>query len=159
MSPRQEANLQDAILIGLVGGTGVGKSTIINALAGQQVSRSGDRRPTTSRVVIYRHGDTELPDDIPLADVAQPQVLHTRESLTKVILFDFPDFDSAESSHAEIVQRYLPHLDVLVCGGRRHEVRRPSALPTIEPFGSRCAEHVHLVQQGGQARTPIPRSS
>lgn len=75
--------------------------------------RTGDRRPTTSRVVVYRHRDTELPDDLPLEDLAQPQVLHTRDVLTKVILLDFPDFDSAESSHAKILKRYLTHLDVL----------------------------------------------
>ncbi|MEM8678581.1 MAG: GTPase [Planctomycetota bacterium] len=109
----QEASLDDAILIGLIGGTGVGKSTVINALAGEVVSRSGDRRPTTSRVVCYRHRSTELPDDVPLEDLAQPEVLHRRDALSKVILFDFPDFDSAETSHAEILKRYLPHLDVL----------------------------------------------
>ena len=109
----QEANLDDAILIGLIGGTGVGKSTIINALAGEVVSRSGDRRPTTNRVVVYRHGGTELPDDVPLEDLAQPQVLHSRDALSKVILFDFPDFDSAETSHPKILKKYLPQLDVL----------------------------------------------
>lgn len=109
----QEASLDDAILIGLVGGTGVGKSTFINALAGKPVSRSSDRRPTTNRVVVYRNIATELPTDVPTQHFAQPQVLHEKESLTKVILFDFPDFDSAEASHAKIVAEYLPYLDVV----------------------------------------------
>ncbi len=111
---RQESQLEDALLIGMVGGTGVGKSTFINALAGEVVSRSSDRRPTTDRVVVYRHADTELPTDVPLDDLAQPQVLHRREELAKVILFDFPDFDSAEVRHTEVLRRYLEHLDVLL---------------------------------------------
>ena len=105
--------LDDAILIGLVGGTGVGKSTFINALAGQGISRSSDRRPTTNRVVVYRNMASELPPDVPTQYFAQPQVLHEKDNLTKVILFDFPDFDSAETSHAKIVAEYLPHLDVV----------------------------------------------
>ncbi len=110
----QESQLEDALLIGLVGGTGVGKSTFINALAGEVVSRSSDRRPTTDRVVIYRHADTELPADVPTDDLAQPQVLHRRGELAKVILFDFPDFDSAEVRHTQVLRKYLEHLDVLL---------------------------------------------
>lgn len=110
----QEENLDDAILIGLVGGTGVGKSTFINALAGQPVSRSSDRRPTTDRVVVYRHVNTEICGDVPTSDFAQPEVLHDNSALEKVVLFDFPDFDSAEDTHTHIIRRYLPHLDVLL---------------------------------------------
>jgi predicted GTPase len=109
----QENSLEDAILIGLVGGTGVGKSTLINALASAEISRSGDRRPTTNRVVVYRNVASDLPPEIPTQHFAQPQVLHEKENLSKVILFDFPDFDSAEASHAAILAEYLPHLDVL----------------------------------------------
>lgn len=111
---QQENALDDAILIGLVGGTGVGKSTFINALAGDRVSRSSDRRPTTDRVVVYRHVNTELPGEVPSTDFAQPEVLHDNDAIEKVVLFDFPDFDSAEETHTHIIRRYLPYLDVLL---------------------------------------------
>lgn len=111
---QQEARLDDALLIGIVGGTGVGKSTFINALAGKEVSRSSDRRPTTSRVIVYRHLHSEIPSDVPTEDFSQPQVLHENESLSKIIVLDFPDFDSAEETHQDILLRHLPHLDVLL---------------------------------------------
>lgn len=111
---QQEERLDDALLIGIVGGTGVGKSTFINALAGHEVSRSSDRRPTTNRVVIYRHVKTPIPGDVPTDDFSQPQVLHEHDSLSKIIVLDFPDFDSAEESHRDILMRYLPYLDVFL---------------------------------------------
>ncbi len=111
---RQEEHLDDALLIGLVGGTGVGKSTFINALAGEEVSRSSDRRPTTNRVVVYRHVNTEISGEVPADDFSQPQVLHENELLSKIVMLDFPDFDSAERSHQEILKKHLPFLDVLL---------------------------------------------
>ena len=71
-----ERDLDDVLVIGLVGGTGVGKSTLINALAGDAISTSSDRRPTTDRVIVYRHERTLLPSLLPHTDIAEPQRLH-----------------------------------------------------------------------------------
>ena len=85
-------------LVAILGTFSAGKSTFINALAGQEVSRSSDRRPTTDRVIVYRHVKTEISGDVPTVDFAQPEVLHDNRALEKVVLLDFPDFDSAEES-------------------------------------------------------------
>ena len=109
-----ERNLDDRLSVGLVGGTGVGKSTLINALAGSEISSAGDRRPTTDRVVVYRHGATPLPETLPREGIAAPEVLHQTRDLERVVLLDFPDFDSVEELHHEILKRFQPHLDVLI---------------------------------------------
>ena len=43
----------DAYVLALVGGTGVGKSSLLNALAGATVSPASARRPTTSEPVAW----------------------------------------------------------------------------------------------------------
>ena len=53
----------------LVGSTGAGKSTLINALAGRAIARSGDSRPTTTIPTIY------VPEDAdPARDRREPTV-------------------------------------------------------------------------------------
>lgn len=42
----------EALYVGLIGGSGVGKSTLINAIAGEQISRPSDRRPVPIRSLL-----------------------------------------------------------------------------------------------------------
>ena len=87
-----EESLDDRLVVGLVGGTGVGKSTLINALAGDVVSTAGDRRPTTSRIVVYRHRLTKLPEGLSGEDLSQPQVEHDNENLGRIVLLRLSGF-------------------------------------------------------------------
>jgi len=99
----------DRICIGLVGGTGVGKSTLINALAGREISARTDVRPTTDRLILYRHRDNRfsLSDD-------ETVVLHEAVPLLRVCLADFPDFDSLEPQHRQTLARHFVDLDLLI---------------------------------------------
>jgi GTP1/Obg family GTP-binding protein len=138
-----EARIDDRLTVGLLGGTGVGKSTLVNALAGAAISAAGERRPTTSRVIAYRHCKTPLPAELPLADISEPQVVHERAALERVIVLDFPDFDSVEELHHEVLARFCPHLDALIvladdmkyADDRLHELlhRLPQARENLRP--------------------------
>jgi GTPase SAR1 family protein len=99
----------DRVAVGLIGGTGVGKSTLINALAGQSISTGSELRPTTSRVVIYRHRDNDF-------SLAAEEDVHVHQSpaLARVSLADFPDFDSIEPDHRQALARHFPRLDLLL---------------------------------------------
>ncbi len=107
--------LSDQVLVaGLLGGTGVGKSTIMNALAGAEIASTGHRRPNTDRVLLYRHEGVELPPSLPKTEVPWQEFAHQAEAVRQIVLCDLPDFDSLVGEHRERVLGFLEHLDVLV---------------------------------------------
>jgi hypothetical protein len=106
---------ESSLTIGLLGGTGVGKSTVMNALAGSQIASASHRRPHTDRVLIYCHEeiDSWLPP-LPEEDLPWVLVPHQSDAIRQVILCDLPDFDSLLGEHRERVIQFLEHLDLLV---------------------------------------------
>jgi predicted GTPase len=99
--------------VGLLGGTGVGKSTIMNALAGAEISSTSHRRPHTDHILIYRHKEspplTLAPEDLPWSEI-----LHEKDSVKQILLCDLPDFDSLAAQNRETVLQFMEHLDILV---------------------------------------------
>ncbi len=107
--------LSDQVLVaGLVGGTGVGKSTVMNALAGAEIASTSHRRPNTDRVLLYRHEGVELPRALTKTAVPWHEVIHQADGVRQIIMCDLPDFDSLVGEHRERVLSFLEHLDVLV---------------------------------------------
>lgn len=103
------ASVDGRLVLGLLGGTGVGKSTLISALAGEVISKASAVRPTTNKPVIYRH--QSFP---PLAGLAGQEALHKVEALRGLAIIDFPDIDSLESAHHRLVLDSLKLLDLVL---------------------------------------------
>jgi len=103
-----------SLTVGLLGGTGVGKSTLMNALAGSEIATTSHRRPHTHKVLVYRHEATPLPSALKGSSVPREEFLHSADPLTQIVLCDLPDFDSIENEHRLRVIRLLEHLDVVV---------------------------------------------
>jgi len=108
-------SMQESFLtIGLLGGTGVGKSTLMNALAGAEIASASHRRPHTERVLIYSHEETEFLPSLPGMDLPWARIAHRSDAIRQVLLCDLPDFDSLLEEHRERVIDFLQHLDLLI---------------------------------------------
>ncbi|MGD8512545.1 MAG: 50S ribosome-binding GTPase [Deltaproteobacteria bacterium] len=109
------ASIESSFLtIGLLGGTGVGKSTLMNALAGAEIASTSHRRPHTDQVLIYRHGEANALPALSLEDIPYRELTHEAKSIKQILLCDLPDFDSLMGEHRKQVLGFMEHLDVLV---------------------------------------------
>ena len=103
------------LLVAFMGGTGVGKSSLLNRLAGKPIARTGIERPTSREVTLFHHRAIalqHLPENLPIASVRIAQ--HDDEAKKHVIWIDMPDFDSIDQNNRHLVLEWLPHIDVLV---------------------------------------------
>ena len=104
----------DAYVLALAGGTGVGKSTLLNALAGEEVSPASARRPTTAEPVAWVPADkradlAELLEWLGVTAVRE----HRAEGLRELAVLDLPDFDSVTIEHRARVDALLPKVDAV----------------------------------------------
>lgn len=115
----------------LYGGTGVGKSTILNTLAGKPVTETSVRRPCTTEPLLYHHRSAtaalEGPDFLPAyakkaATPGQPKagtmavelLAHDEAALASVVLVDAPDYDSVEKENRRVAEDLYRLADLLI---------------------------------------------
>jgi len=103
------------LIVAFMGGSGVGKSTLLNRLAGKPIARTGIERPTSREVTLFHHHSVaiqQLPEQLPITQIKIAQ--HDEEAKKNIIWIDMPDFDSTEQSNKQLVLQWLPHIDVLI---------------------------------------------
>ncbi len=112
--------LESPLIVATLGGTGTGKSSLINALAGAELVRSGRGRPTTTRPALLCH--LGLTPEILGMDAHEIEVVQRDlPSLANLVLVDCPDPDTTDAAGPlpcdttlARLRRILPLCDVLI---------------------------------------------
>ncbi len=103
------------LLVGLFGGTGVGKSSLVNRLAGAPIARIGVERPTSREITLYLHEShalASLPAEFPVDKTRVCR--HHDDSKRDVGWIDMPDMDSTEAANRKLAFAWLPYIDWIV---------------------------------------------
>ncbi len=128
-------------VVALAGATGSGKSSVLNAVAGEELAAPGVRRPTTSHALAAVWGDGAVPlldwlevrrrhemHEAPVADASgspgtgpasATRGLFRRHRTpagitTGLVLLDLPDHDSVVTEHRVRAERLVERADLLV---------------------------------------------
>jgi energy-coupling factor transporter ATP-binding protein EcfA2 len=91
---RTRRELSRMLVVGVIGGTGTGKSTLVNALAGSEVTTASDvARPTTTTPIVVVANDVDC-SWLPL-DAMQGRVVRSdAPAVANIVLIDCPDPDT-----------------------------------------------------------------
>lgn len=118
LNEREKTIGECSLLVALLGGTKVGKTTLVNALAGKVIGEASAIACFTSRPAVYVHKNREAVARARLAGVLQPSdkfEIHEEKGLEGIILVDTPDFDGVEAAHRNIFHRILERADLAIC--------------------------------------------
>lgn len=101
-------------VVAIGGGTGVGKSALVNALVGRPLAREGVRRPTTA-VPLAAAAEQDAPTTALLDWLEVPERHTVGDALPDgLVLLDLPDHDSVVVPHRDTAARLAARVDAVV---------------------------------------------
>ena len=123
---RLRVRLEAPLVVATFGGTGTGKSSLVNAIVGRECTTAGRERPTTIRPVLIAHPQTD-PSELGL-NVEDFHVVRVDDPLLRdIVLIDCPDPDTTETetkdSNLRRLHDLLPHCDVLIYTSTQQKYR------------------------------------
>lgn len=129
--------LGETLVLAVAGGTGTGKSSLVNALAGEIITSVSVLRPHTDEPFAVIPENPE-PAVTVLLDTLGIAYRHEHAAFTKTAVIDLPDIDSIADWHRERVEDLIPRVDGVIWLFDPDKYRDPIV---HDEFLSRLAEH------------------
>jgi len=106
------ARVEAPLVVATFGGTGVGKSSLVNALIGAEVTEAGRQRPTTTLPIVIAHPQTDLAAfGLPLASsTRRVATVVPRHSEAPLTLSPEDGGEGTRASELRVVRRDTPLL-------------------------------------------------
>lgn len=144
------ASLKEPFVFVVVGEVNVGKSTFLNALFGQDFSRTGIM-PTTDKILFFKHGPQHqvVPITSTLDEVHVPA-----EFLRDFHIVDTPGTNSIENEHQQITERFVPIADLVIFVFSAMNPWGASAWQFLDKVHKTWMRNVVFVLQQSDLRSP-----
>lgn len=110
---RKRGFIGETLVVAFAGGTGSGKSSLVNGIVGESVAPIGVVRPTTDAALAVTPMRSPVNLDCLLSDLGVTERVESG-ALESSVLVDLPDFDSTVEGHRRIVEDVLPRVDAVV---------------------------------------------
>jgi len=144
---RDSAALSSGLVVCLIGSTGAGKSSLVNALAGARIAREGVDRPTTVEPTIYAPEDLDPGTLPPIAARVVRYRVNPDSPWAGQVFIDAPDVNSASTDHRAVAAQLAQAADVLMVVMHHQSVVESSPVELLDGFEGRR----HLVFVLGRA--------
>ncbi|MDR2704370.1 MAG: dynamin family protein [Planctomycetaceae bacterium] len=123
------------LIVAMLGGTGTGKSTLLNALLGEHIVEEGKERPTTAKPILVCH-HTINPETWGI-DLSGIQIeKRDLPALEQMVILDCPDPDTTENddlreTNLARLRAVLPLCDVLLVTATQQKYRSRRVLDEL----------------------------
>ena len=142
-------------LTGIIGGKDVGKSALVNALVGRNITAITSHGPGTETVVAYAHASraAALKELLEREVPGQYRVVtHEEPHLLRQVLLDLPDIDSHYKNHLEVTRAMLRHMlyPVWVQSVEKYADRQPQEMLARVAAGNAAQNFVFCLNKVDQ---------